>query len=100
MNRPEVPIQYGFYQILDMEHQDFVLDNISPSIIDHDISIFLEYNLGLTKQERSLALWMLVGWVKRSSDVWSKLKVDCLFGPQLPVDLSGKGNGMRPKELI
>jgi hypothetical protein len=53
-SRPEVPIRYGFCQMLDAEHQDFVLHNISPSIVDHDISIFLEYNLGLIKQERSL----------------------------------------------
>ena len=53
-SRPEIPIRYGFNQIPDTERQDFVLHNISPSIIDHDISIFLEYNLRLIKQERSL----------------------------------------------
>jgi hypothetical protein len=53
-SRPEIPIRYGFYQIPDAEHQDFVLHNISPSIIDHDISIFLEYNFRLIRQERSL----------------------------------------------
>jgi hypothetical protein len=35
-----------------------VLHNISPSIVDHDISIFLKYNLKLIQQERSLD----VGW--------------------------------------
>jgi hypothetical protein len=53
-SRPEILIRYGFCQIPDTEHQDFVLHNISPSIIDHDIFIFLEYNLTLIKQERSL----------------------------------------------
>lgn len=53
-SRPEVPIRYGFCQIPDAEHQDFVLHNIPSPIIDHGISIFLEYNLGLIKQERSL----------------------------------------------
>jgi hypothetical protein len=50
-SRPEIPIRYGFNQILDTERHDFVLHSISPSIVDHDISIFLEYNLGLIGQE-------------------------------------------------
>jgi hypothetical protein len=33
------------------EHHDFVLHNISPSIVDHDITIFLEYNLRLIGEE-------------------------------------------------
>ena len=53
-SRPELPIRYGFCQIPDAEHQDFVLHSISPSIIDHDIRIFLEHNLRLIGQERSL----------------------------------------------
>ena len=44
-SRPEVPIRYGIYEIPDAEYQDFMLHNISPSIVDHDISIFLEHNL-------------------------------------------------------
>jgi hypothetical protein len=50
-SRPEIPIRYGFCQISDAEHLDFVLHNISPSIIDHDISTFLEHNLRLIGQE-------------------------------------------------
>jgi hypothetical protein len=50
-SRSEIPIRYGFNQIQDAERQDFVLHSISPSIIDHDISIFLEYNLSLIGQE-------------------------------------------------
>jgi hypothetical protein len=58
-SRPEIPIRYGFCQIPDTEYQDFVLHNISPSVIDHDIFIFLEYNLRLIGQERSLdAAWL------------------------------------------
>ncbi|RYP83459.1 hypothetical protein DL769_001362 [Monosporascus sp. CRB-8-3] len=53
-SRPEILIRYGFRQIPDAEHQDFVLHSISPSIIDHDIRIFLEHNLRLIGQERSL----------------------------------------------
>jgi hypothetical protein len=57
-SRPEIPIRYGFSQIPNAERQDFVLHNISPSIIDHDIRIFLRYNLNIIASERSLG----TGW--------------------------------------
>lgn len=53
-SRPEIPIRHGFYQMPEAGHQDFVLHNISPPIVDHDITIFLEYNLGLIREEFSL----------------------------------------------
>ncbi len=57
-SRPEVPIRHGFYQMADAEHQDYVLHNISPSIVDHDISLFLEHNLQLIARER----YLRAGW--------------------------------------
>ena len=57
-SRPEIPIRHGFYQIPDAERQDFVLHNISPSIVNHDISIFLQHNLNFIAGERSLG----AGW--------------------------------------
>jgi len=57
-SRPEFPIRYGFRQLPNAEHQDFVLHNISPSIVDHDISVFFEYNLKLIGREYALdAYW-------------------------------------------
>jgi hypothetical protein len=57
-SRHEVPIQHSFCHILEAEHKDFVLHNISLAIVDHDISIFLEYNLKVIRQERALdARW-------------------------------------------
>ena len=53
-SRPEIPIRYGFYQVPTTEHQDFVLHNVSPAIVDHDISIFLEYSLRIIGKERAL----------------------------------------------
>ena len=53
-SRPEIPIRHGLCQIPGEEHQDFMLHNISLSIIDHDIAIFLEYYLNLIGLERSL----------------------------------------------
>ncbi|KAF1810378.1 hypothetical protein P152DRAFT_451130 [Eremomyces bilateralis CBS 781.70] len=51
---PEIPIRHGFYQMPDEEYQSFMLHNISPSTVDHDIAIFVEDNLKLIRQERSL----------------------------------------------
>jgi hypothetical protein len=53
-SRPEIPIRHGFYQMPDSEHQDFVLHNVPPTIVNHDISLFLEYNLGIIRQEWAL----------------------------------------------
>jgi hypothetical protein len=57
-SRPEVPIRHGFRQIADLEHKDVVLHNISPSIVDHDISVFLEDNFQSIGQECCLR----AGW--------------------------------------
>jgi len=57
-SRPEIPIRHGMYRIPQPEHQDFILQNIPPAIINHDISLFLEYNLGIIGQEWTLG----AGW--------------------------------------
>jgi hypothetical protein len=54
-SRPEIPIRCGFSQIPEAEHQGFILHNISPPIIDHDISIFLKHNLEIIRRERAIA---------------------------------------------
>jgi hypothetical protein len=46
-SRPEDPIRHGFGQITDAEHKDFVLHDISPWIVDHDITLFFEYQLSI-----------------------------------------------------
>jgi len=53
-SRPEVPIRHGIRAIPQAEHRDFVLHNIQPMTINHDISLFLEYHLGIIGQEWSL----------------------------------------------
>jgi hypothetical protein len=54
-SRPETPIRHGFSQIQEAEHQDFVLHNVLPAIVDHDISLFLENKLEMIRQECHLA---------------------------------------------
>jgi len=83
-SRPEIPIRYGLCQISDAEHQDFVLHNISPSIISHDISLFLAHDLALIGQENSLE----AGWpgaeaiqrlVQRASGLFIWAATACRF---------------------
>ncbi|KUJ10180.1 uncharacterized protein LY89DRAFT_710917 [Mollisia scopiformis] len=53
-SRPDLPIRNGFGEVPDGEHRDFVLHNISPPIVDHDISLFLQHNFKLIREEQSL----------------------------------------------
>lgn len=53
-SRSEVPIRNGFGEVPDGEHRDFVLHNISPPIVDRDISLFLQHNFKLIRKEQSL----------------------------------------------
>jgi len=48
--RPVVAIRHGFGQITNTEHKDFVLHDISPSIVDYDIKLFLETELQVIGQ--------------------------------------------------
>ena len=53
-SRPDIPIRHGFNQTSSAKHQGFILHNISPSVIDNDIRIFLEHTLKSIGKERSL----------------------------------------------
>jgi hypothetical protein len=65
-SRPEVPIRHGFGQVADTEHKDVVLHNISPSIVDHDITVFLKYNLSIIAKECYLTTdWPEAGAIRR-----------------------------------
>jgi hypothetical protein len=54
-SRPEIPIRHSIYELPKAEHQDFILYNIAPVIVDQDISKFLGYNLKIIRQECHLA---------------------------------------------
>jgi hypothetical protein len=53
-SRPEIPIRHGICAIPQAEHQDFILHSIQPTIVNHDIYLFLEYKLGIIGQEWTL----------------------------------------------
>jgi hypothetical protein len=55
-SRPELPVRYGFRQISDAGHYDFVLHDKSSSIVDCNIPTFFEHNLGIIRQKYGLDL--------------------------------------------
>ncbi|EUC40168.1 hypothetical protein COCMIDRAFT_41455 [Bipolaris oryzae ATCC 44560] len=50
-SRPEVPIRHGFGYMADSKHKDVVLHSFSPSVVDHDIGIFLEHWLSIIAKD-------------------------------------------------
>ena len=50
-SRPEVPIRFGFYQLPDNERYDIRLHEISPSIVNQDIFVFLEHCFKVIREE-------------------------------------------------
>ena len=83
-SRPEVPVRYTFHQIRDNEHQDFVLHNLSLSIVDRDIATFLEHEFRVIKHERALpADWpgeqAISDMIRKSSGLFIWAATACRF---------------------
>jgi hypothetical protein len=57
-SRPEIPIRQGFNVVPKTDHQDFILHDISRSIVDEDIRVFVEYHFAIITQQREFTL----GW--------------------------------------
>ncbi|KAG9232931.1 putative wd40 protein [Amylocarpus encephaloides] len=55
-SRPENQIRYCIDYDIQSDHQDFELHSVSSTIVNHDISLFLEYNLGNIGQELALGV--------------------------------------------
>ncbi|KAI1089482.1 vegetative incompatibility protein HET-E-1 [Rostrohypoxylon terebratum] len=51
-SRPDILIRHGFTKIPEVEREVFALHQISPDIIDRDISIFFENHLLAIREER------------------------------------------------
>jgi len=54
-SRPEIPILLGFREMPGETHQDFVLHDIPPPTINHDISVFFQQKLSVVKKEHGLS---------------------------------------------
>jgi len=83
-SRPEIPIRIGFSHVADSEHLDFVLHDISQSVVDLDISLFLEHELGQVRQSRALGLdWpgeqTIHNMVRKSSGLFIWAATACRF---------------------
>ena len=56
-SRPETPIKLGFRDIPDIMHQDLILQDIPRSIVEHDITIFLQHKFRQIGLEQDLSDW-------------------------------------------
>jgi len=54
-SRPEIRIRKGFDGIPKLDHQDFVLHDISLAIVDEDIRVFVKYRFAIIAQQREFA---------------------------------------------
>ncbi|MCJ1347056.1 hypothetical protein MMC31_005277, partial [Peltigera leucophlebia] len=57
-SRPELHIRLGFKKMLNGTYQDLILHNIPKQTVKGDITRFLEHELGIVREDRSLSL----GW--------------------------------------
>lgn len=53
-SRPELPIRLGFKQMTDGTYQDLILHDIPKETIEHDIALFLEHELKVISEQRSI----------------------------------------------
>src|SRR5271155_265426 len=58
-SRPEIPIRLGFREMPGILHRDLALHQISPTIVNKDISIFFEHKL---EEIRNASYILPVGW--------------------------------------
>ncbi|KAF2840255.1 HET-domain-containing protein [Patellaria atrata CBS 101060] len=54
-SRPELHIRLGFRRMPDGTYKDLILQQVAKETIEHDIRLFLEYELGEIQQHRSLS---------------------------------------------
>ncbi|MCJ1421928.1 hypothetical protein MMC32_008295, partial [Xylographa parallela] len=73
-SRPETPIRLGFREMPDIVHQDLVLQDIPRSVVEHDITVFLQYQLYQIGSKRDIQ-----GWPDETSIKLLVQASDCLF---------------------
>lgn len=55
-SRPELPIRLGFSELSSNQYKDLVLHEIARKVIEHDITLFLNYRIPGIRKERGLSL--------------------------------------------
>ncbi|KAH7398227.1 hypothetical protein BKA66DRAFT_483359 [Pyrenochaeta sp. MPI-SDFR-AT-0127] len=73
-SRPELHIRLGFKQMPNGTYEDLILHQVAKQTIQHDIRVYLEYELGQIQEQRSLPL-----------DWPSKSQVDALVTQAVPL---------------
>lgn len=112
-SRPEIPIRLGFRAMLGNVHKDFVLYNIAPAVIRHDIAIFLRHEMDTIGNEYLLPSdWpgkqKLKLLVKRSSGLFIYTATVCQFihdprwlpEKRLDIVLQGNDNKQSPEQRL
>ena len=116
-SRPETPIRHGFSLVLDQDHQDyedFVLHDISRSIVDNDIFTFLQHALTVVRRKHGLGeKWpgeeAIKHLVRKAAGLFIWATTACrfideggnLFGPdRLSNVLNGDSSDAEPKEEL
>ena len=56
-SRPETAIRHGFLEVQGRVYQDFILHNISQSVVDHDIFIFFDHNFKIIAKKLGCTEW-------------------------------------------
>ncbi|KAF5672301.1 vegetative incompatibility het-E-1 [Fusarium heterosporum] len=68
-SRPEIPIRHGFATIPEVERQVFVLHEISPDVVDRDLSLYFRDSFSVIREERGYSDdWPDGGTIKRLVD--------------------------------
>ncbi|KAJ4329679.1 hypothetical protein N0V87_010661, partial [Didymella glomerata] len=83
-SRPEVHIQYGLDQVPDAKRQGFVLHQVSPPTINHDIRLFLKHELDrIGRQHYQEPGWLgaevIENLVRRASGLFIWAATACRF---------------------
>lgn len=73
-SRPEIAIRLGFEAMPDIIYQKLDLGDVPRPIVEHDLSVLLEYELGRVSAQHKLSDW------PKGEDIRSLLRQsDCLF---------------------
>ncbi|KAI9772504.1 MAG: hypothetical protein M1840_000709 [Geoglossum simile] len=112
-SRPETPIRHCLGHIPEAEHQDFVLHEISPPIIDCDITVFLKYKFETIRRQRALPVeWpgeqAIERLVQNASGLFIWAATACQFvmegrqfaGERLSLILQGNSSKTKPEEKL
>ncbi|KAF3031956.1 hypothetical protein E8E12_002491 [Didymella heteroderae] len=83
-SRPEMHIQYGLDQVPDAKRQGFVLHQVSPPTINHDIRLFLKHELDRIGREHYqepgwLGAEVIENLVRRASGLFIWAATACRF---------------------